>query len=61
MTGKCVCMYVCVCDRDKINILTYYNVTATMIRISLKKCRELYLSKECFQSIEHHYVTGVHL
>ena len=32
----------------------------TMIRSSLKKCREGYLTEEYFQRIEQHYVTGVH-
>ena len=31
------------------------------LRISLRKCRELYLIEIYFQSIEQHYVTGVHL
>ena len=45
---------------QNINILTWNKKMETMIRISLKKCREWYLIKKN-QSIEQYYVTGVHV
>ena len=40
---------------------TYYKIRATTIRITVKKCRELYLIARSFPSIEQHWaVTGVH-
>ena len=41
--------------------VSQYDKMVTMIRISLKKCRELYLIEEYFQSVQQHYLSGVHL